>query len=778
MSAEKFIASRELQGLLRDKDSGLPLSNGFIIFKKDADRLTDKPVFRFSGSPGNPAFTVLPNPLTLNGAGMTADPNNDAPIPIYYFPFDEDGLVELYFIEIFSQAGELQNSLEAWPPGFTEGTGGTVITENFVPNPSFNLFNPNEIINGVEAKAGELTPVAYGGWFYELTAGSTSVINVNFEVLAIEPIPQGNPQFNAHVEVETNDPSDQERDFTLIFKPENIFASTDEFTFSFFGRSGGGTETLTLILQKNYGSGGSPTTNTILTTFDLQPTDAQFVHTFSFGEESGKTKGTGNNDVRLILRSSLTTAADYFATTFILAPGLISLPLLAATTDRQSLAQSIAGGAELPAGDGSNLFLPLILTKTGIGYDDSEVGFISANVASTIPPSYLECNGQQLEVFGKSGEGIPFSRLFNKIGILFGAGDEYYIAESMQSNMQIFNSTPGTVTAIADGAIATGFTFQTTFTGNTTFDFFGGKNRFASPSTLIVGTNGFGLHFAAIFGAGTSPVTVGLLDPLYDSKTDISGNSRFIYQLSGFSSAIANYQGKYFLIANITTNFYVWYQIDGVGVDPAPGGTGIKIDLNSVDDETEIGNKTIAALKGNATFSITTTAGGTINPGSSVVFFSPNGNEYEAWFSIDGTGSAPTQVAQRRIFEVALLSADSANTVAAKFRDEVNKQYFGVPSLEGQFLRGTSPSGEFDDPLAFVHRFNPFQTVIQNSAFIASKEYPIIQSHQHKYFDQTTNSLIGSGTSFPGFPTLVSTLNTGNKDTNPINTGVQWLIKY
>ena len=444
MSAEKFIAARSLQQPFRDKDSGLPLSNGSIVFKEDANRLVDKPVFKYTGSPGNPSFTELPNPLPLTSAGLPEDPNNGEPVAIYYFPFDESGLVQLYFIEVFSSAPVLQNTREAWPPGFTEGTGGTVIEDNFVPNPSFNLFNPNENIDEVVAVAGELTPVAYGGWFYNLTAGSTSVINLNFDALLIEPTPQGNPQYDLHVEVESNDPSDQERDLLVRFVPENIFASSDNFTFSFFGRSDAGTETLTLILQKNYGSGGSPQTNTILTTFDLQPTDAPFVHTFSFGEETAKIKGTGNNDVRLILRSSLTTAADYFVTTFILTKGIVSLPLLAPTTDRQSLAQSIAGGADLPAGDGSNLFLPLILTPSGIGYDDSEVGFISANVASTIPPSFLECNGQQLEVFGKSTEGIPFSRLFNKISTLFGAGPEYYLAESNSTNVFIYGTTDGT----------------------------------------------------------------------------------------------------------------------------------------------------------------------------------------------------------------------------------------------------------------------------------------------------------------------------------------------
>ena len=140
MSAEKFIAGLELQELLRDKDTGLPLALGSVEFFEDANRTIQKPVFEYTGSPGNPSFAPLPNPLGVNGAGMPVDATGN-PVAIYYFPFDADGVtVQLYFIEVRNEGGVLMNTREAWPPGVGGGVGEKV-EKNFIPNPQFSIFN-------------------------------------------------------------------------------------------------------------------------------------------------------------------------------------------------------------------------------------------------------------------------------------------------------------------------------------------------------------------------------------------------------------------------------------------------------------------------------------------------------------------------------------------------------------------------------------------------------------------------------------------------------------
>ena len=54
---------------------------------------------------------------------------------------------------------------------------------------------------------------------------------------------------------------------------------------------------------------------------------------------------------------------------------------------------------------------------------------------------------------------------------------------------------------------------------------------------------------------------------------------------------------EYFLISSITTNYYVWYNIDGMSADPAPIGlTGIVINILSTDTNVSVADKTSSAL--------------------------------------------------------------------------------------------------------------------------------------------------------------------------------------
>lgn len=52
---------------------------------------------------------------------------------------------------------------------------------------------------------------------------------------------------------------------------------------------------------------------------------------------------------------------------------------------------------------------------------------------------------------------------------------------------------------------------------------------------------------------------------------------------------------KYFTFSSDTVDYYAWYKVDGVGTDPAPGGTGVEVDISSGDSTTVIAQKTAAA---------------------------------------------------------------------------------------------------------------------------------------------------------------------------------------
>lgn len=66
-------------------------------------------------------------------------------------------------------------------------------------------------------------------------------------------------------------------------------------------------------------------------------------------------------------------------------------------------------------------------------------------------------------------------------------------------------------------------------------------------------------------------------------NTGDTGNGSFGVATTTAGTA-ASVQSKYFTFSNTTTAFYVWFNVSGAGVDPAPGGTGIEVVLDG--DET------------------------------------------------------------------------------------------------------------------------------------------------------------------------------------------------
>jgi hypothetical protein len=70
-------------------------SNGFVWFYRDADRATIKPVYQNTGTAGNPVYTQYPlNPdgsISLNASGAF-------PHFVYYFPYTEEGVIDLYYV--------------------------------------------------------------------------------------------------------------------------------------------------------------------------------------------------------------------------------------------------------------------------------------------------------------------------------------------------------------------------------------------------------------------------------------------------------------------------------------------------------------------------------------------------------------------------------------------------------------------------------------------------------------------------------------------------------
>lgn len=199
----RFIESPSIQNCFRDKDTALPLSSGVTYWYRDIERTspnkTLKPIYtKVQLADNSYNFVELPNPLTLNAIGTYSDDTGND-INIYLYPYlgtPEDaqaGAEDLYFVEVYSSGGVLQETREAWPPLASGGESPTELFEasdNLLSNPQFVsvLFNP--ITSYTYSVSGTTTSNVAKDWDVETTGtGSFTVSQDNLTDLLIPTNP-------------------------------------------------------------------------------------------------------------------------------------------------------------------------------------------------------------------------------------------------------------------------------------------------------------------------------------------------------------------------------------------------------------------------------------------------------------------------------------------------------------------------------------------------------------------------------------------------------------
>ena len=178
----RYIASVELQSYFNDKATGLPLTAGTVWFWEDDARTVPKLVYELVGVPGTYNYQPLPNPIQLSSTGTWMDEAGNN-IQIYYFPYDAQGNLQLYYIQVFDQYGSEQFTREAWPnEAITQGNGNTsnVDTGNKLDNPTFAAYtyvndNPHTInITG----AGTINVGIAPRWVLNITSTGAGTVTV------------------------------------------------------------------------------------------------------------------------------------------------------------------------------------------------------------------------------------------------------------------------------------------------------------------------------------------------------------------------------------------------------------------------------------------------------------------------------------------------------------------------------------------------------------------------------------------------------------------------
>lgn len=133
-----YIVPINLEEVFVDHITGDLLAGGTIEFFKDDDRLVSKSVYELSGAPPNYTYDALPNPVTLSSVGTPAD-NSGNPVNLYYYPYDADGNIELYYIVVRDSDGTIQFTRQGWP-NTTSSSSPTPSDTN--PNITNELSNP------------------------------------------------------------------------------------------------------------------------------------------------------------------------------------------------------------------------------------------------------------------------------------------------------------------------------------------------------------------------------------------------------------------------------------------------------------------------------------------------------------------------------------------------------------------------------------------------------------------------------------------------------------
>src|ERR1700724_587996 len=109
-----YVQMPQLQAYFVDKETGLPLAGGYLLFFEDEARTIPKDVFVLSQTPGPTySYTNIGSQVTLSSIGTTQYLGTDS--LIFLYPFDASGNIELYYIEVYSSTNILQFTRSAIP---------------------------------------------------------------------------------------------------------------------------------------------------------------------------------------------------------------------------------------------------------------------------------------------------------------------------------------------------------------------------------------------------------------------------------------------------------------------------------------------------------------------------------------------------------------------------------------------------------------------------------------------------------------------------------------
>jgi hypothetical protein len=657
--------------------NGLPLIAGTVQWSKATDHDTRKAVYETDVI--TPPATTPPayaNPHTLDSAGSMSAP---------YFANDEP-----YYIEVRASDSTLIKSFDNFPS--SAGEGPPVVTEfdptNYLLNPQFRFHYQEEYTNE-DLNSTEYVLIAADNWnFKRNNINATNSLTFNEFVLGQTDVPENPKYYLRYACTAIGAGGETRKDIVHRIKGAETL-SGETVTINIRARSSTNSQ-IQIVVRQGFGTGGTPSEPVETLTLEQLTTDwEEYTITLVIPSVSGKTLGTDNNDhLEIGIRLPLDIISEVDITNMQMNKGD---ELLEFNYKTYEMAEVEKKSIELPDLTDDLMHLPL-WTDTDHSYAVAEhvVGtLLTSATPDTSIKGYLLCDGtvyKAADYIPGTDDKLTYRRLFNKIGNIYGSGADgffcYTLAGSATDTCICRNAKTGAVTNWSDND--TGFSFSTYINGKDTPDMT--TEWHASNTIRVTNTSNGNVTDAT---AGTAHVSIYI-----DQQGDASSPEKT--NITVTSDAWSG--GEYFTINSTSTSYYVWIRVNGVGSDPAPGGTGLRVDITTgydpVTAKAQIAYAILEVLKSTQFTQITCNAASTLSGGESFNFNGRLENRY-MWYEVGGNGTDPAP-AGKLGSKIKVDGTETAAQVAAITVDMLNSIYFNVPNYDDLFLRAADFNGTVD----------------------------------------------------------------------------------
>jgi len=809
-NSDTYFLAPAIQQSFINKADGTLLAGGKVYFYDDESKNTAQDVFYLTGNYPNYTVTAFPRDamdrcvITLSSIGTVVDPLGN-PCEIYYHPYDSEGKVSNYYIEVYSSDDVFQFSISNFP-GIGQGSSDNdQAEENYIGNGQFLLHN-NIIdpVNGNGTISQDDTAIAPGGhYFVRDSSAGKQIVTFSRES---DNAQSDYPRYSAYFQQTGTGLGGTRKDYVFRFPDVNTFASDDQtYTFVFSAKSDGGNQDVDIFYYKYFGVGGDTLPPQTITTKTIDGSWTRYAIEVTFGSNEGKSIGDNDDDyVEIGIRFPVTSSYGIYVTDVLLSEGTNLGDEYPITTKQEDCWRALAGGHKFedesgnPVYDGYQKGLPVIIGDKGYQPDFSVVGKIESwgriPADITIYP-VLKADGQGYRADSSSSLNIPYKRISNAFwdsttkNHIYGTGYNFFTCNTNSADLLIMTNQVGTVTApdpgttsftidITHPATATNNDVRSYLTASTKFNI---ENMFAGEITNPPSNSGAGAASISIINSGTDSTSATSSVNLRAARQIIEVTAETGSNLTVGSGS----PGKYFQFDAYNggnKRFFVWYEVNGE-IAPSVTGTAIKVKVGASDTAAVVALKTAYAVNGVDVSQFTCVAASSITAGQ---YFTINtvSTEYYVWYKKDNSGTDPAPSGKTGIL-VNILTADTASEVATKTLEAIHRFMVGMPDLRGVFIRG------FDDGRGFDLDSSLRYSLLPNyrGDKIGTMQYDQVMKHGHLLdrakITSDAEPWAGVGTRYYASPdqnyeTVITkqTSATEGSESRPYNMSVLYVVRY